>query len=91
MRVSSFWPIPRDVYEPIEDVTTDDDARRYDTHGHPIVTIAATLVGEVGFETNVEALVPGTRTLRVLHEIQVDERLPARTWHAGPRRPTEGT
>ena len=91
MRVSSFWPETNDVYEPIEDVTTDDDARRYDAHGHPVVTISATLVGEVGFKTNADALVPGTGLLRLLHEIHVDDRLPMRAWHAGPRRPTGGT
>lgn len=84
MKVSTFWPTPHDVSLVLEEVTTDGDAERYDDHGHPVVTIAADLADAVGFAFHANAL--ATNGLRELHEIQIDERLPARTWHAGPRR-----
>lgn len=85
MKVCSFWPTSNDASFLFDEVTTDADGERYDAHGHPVLTISADLAGEVGFAFNAHDLAPGGG-FRELHEVQVDERLPARSWHAGPRR-----
>lgn len=84
MKVASFWPTPHDADLALEEVTTDADAERYDEHGHPVLTISVDLTTQVGFAWNADALTAAG--LRELHEVQVDDRLPPRSWHAGPRR-----
>lgn len=85
MKVASFWPTPHDADLTLEEVTTDADAERYDEHGHPVLTLSADLALQVGFAWNADDLA-SSGGFRELHEVQIDERLPPRSWHAGPRR-----
>jgi hypothetical protein len=70
----------------LRDQTTPEDMRRFREHPHPAVTVASDVAAVAKFIIEREATDPATGALRESHELHVDSRLPARSWHAGPPR-----